>query len=105
MTDKVLTVRMSPEEHQALKLHAVLQGRSINGLVLELIRAELATSPSAGGGQSREDFVAELFRRAGVDPASPEHQAAAARAKASIRHTSTDPAAEAADRTGERGVA
>ena len=48
--------------------HAVLQGRSINGLVLELIRAVLATSTSAAGGHEREEFVAELFRRAGVDP-------------------------------------
>ena len=37
----MLTIRMSEQEHRALKLYAVLQGRSVNAVVTDLIRAEL----------------------------------------------------------------
>lgn len=47
MTEKLLTVRMSEQEHRALKLYAVLQGRSVNAVVLELIRAELSKNAAA----------------------------------------------------------
>ena len=58
MTDKVLTIRLDEQEHRALKLYAVLQGRSVNAVVVDLIRAELArTAPT--GERSREDFVAD----------------------------------------------
>lgn len=99
MTEKMLTVRVSEAEHRALKLYAVLQGRSVNAVVLELIRAELAKTAPAGEGRSHEKFVAELFTRFGIDPASPEYQAAAARADASIQYSNAPGGA------GERGVA
>jgi hypothetical protein len=94
MTDKVLTIRLSEDDHRALKLHAVLRGRSVQAVVLDLIKAELASGSSAAGGLSREDFVAQLLARAGIDPASPEFRAAAERADASIRR-----------RDGRRGAA
>jgi hypothetical protein len=87
MTEKMLTVRMSEAEHRALKLYAVLQGRSVNAVVLELIRAELAKRSPGGGERSREEFVAELYQRFGIDPESPEHKAAAERARASVKHS------------------
>ena len=106
MTEKMLTVRMSEQEHRALKLHAVLKGRSVNSVVLELIRAELTRNAPAAAGLSREQFVADLFDRLGIDPASPEHQAAAARADASIQRGSGDPAGGGATGgKGERGAA
>jgi len=99
MADKVLTIRLDEQEHRALKLYAVLQGRSVNAVVVDLIRAELArTAPT--GERSREDFVAELLRRFGIDPASPEHKAAAQRADRSVRYDSGD----TPGRTGRRGV-
>jgi len=85
MTEKVLTIRMSEQEHRALKLYAVLQGRSVNAVVTDLIRAELARqAPSSS--ESREEFVAELLARFGIDPDSAEHQAAAGRAQTEVRH-------------------
>jgi predicted HicB family RNase H-like nuclease len=44
MTEKMLTVRMSEQEHRALKLYAVLQGRSINAVVTDLIPDQPALS-------------------------------------------------------------
>lgn len=106
MTEKMLTVRMSEQEHRTLKLYAVLQGRSVNSVVLELIRAELTKNAPATAGLSREQFVADLFDRLGVDPASPEHRAAAARADASIQRGAGDQAGDSAKRgKGERGAA
>jgi len=71
-----------------LKLYAVLQGRSVNGVVTDLIRAELARqAPGGEGGRDRAEFVAELLARFGIDPDSEEHQAAAARARANVQHT------------------
>ena len=85
MTEKVLTIRMNEQEHRALKLYAVLQGRSVNAVVTDLIRAELARQVPGGTGRSREEFAAELLARFGIDPDSAEHQAAAGRARAEVR--------------------
>jgi plasmid stability protein len=85
MTDKMLTIRMREDEHRALKLYAVLQGRSVNAVVTDLIRAELARQAPAESGRSREELAAELLSRFGIDPAGPEHQAAAERARATVQ--------------------
>jgi plasmid stability protein len=85
MTEKMLTIRMSEDEHRALKLYAVLQGRSVNAVVTELIRAELGRQAQAGPGRSREEFAAELLSRFGIDPDSPDHRAAAERARGTVR--------------------
>jgi len=90
MTEKVLTIRLNEQEHRALKLYAVLQGRSVNAVVTDLIRAELAKHAPAGP-EGREEFVAELLARFGIDPDSAEHQAAASRARAAVQ--SSGPAA------------
>jgi plasmid stability protein len=87
MTEKMLTVRMSEQEHRALKLYAVLQGRSINAVVTDLIRAELARQAPVESGRSHEEFAAELLARFGIDPDSPDHRAAAGRARGSVRHS------------------
>ena len=90
VTEKTLTVRLSESEHRALRLYAVRQGRSMDAAVLELIRAELTKAAPAAESRSRqerEEFVAGLLARFGIDPTSPEHQAAAARAQASIRYS------------------
>lgn len=95
MDEVKLTVRLSAADRQALRLHAVLQGRSVQDVVTGLIQAELSQgSPSTG--VSREQFVADLYARRGVDPADPAHQAIEQRAKDSIRSAGT--AAAAADR-------
>jgi len=86
MTEKVLTVRLSERDHLALELYAVLQGRSVNAVVTGLIRAELAKQVPTEPGQSREEIAAGLLARFGIDPDSPEHQAATERARASVRH-------------------
>jgi plasmid stability protein len=85
VTEKVLTVRLSEQEHRALKLHAVLQGRSVNAVVTDLIRAELAKQTAVEGGRSAEDVATELLARFGIDPDSTEHRAAAERARADMR--------------------
>jgi plasmid stability protein len=85
MTGKMLTIRMSEDEHRALKLYAVLQGRSVNAVVTDLIRAELARQSPAGPGRSREEFAAELLARFGIDPDGTEHRAAAERARADVQ--------------------
>jgi plasmid stability protein len=90
MADKVLTIRMSEQEHRALKLYAVLQGRSVNAVVTELIRAELTTHAPTGSGLSSAELAADILARFGIDPASPEHQAAAARADAHVRTRGAD---------------
>ena len=87
-----LTVRLSPADRQALKLHAVSQGRSIQGLVTELIRAELAKGAAPARGMSREEFVAGLYARHSIDPTSPDHQEIEQRARASVREETTTPA-------------
>jgi|SRR5215207_1228008 len=87
MTEKMLTVRMSEQEHRALKLYAVLQGRSVNAVVLELVRAELARQAPAAGGRSAEELAADVLARFGIDPDSPDHLAAADRARASVQRT------------------
>jgi plasmid stability protein len=77
---------MSAQEHRALKLYAVLQGRSVNAVVTDLIRAELTRHAPSESGRSHEEFAAELLTRFGIDPDSPDHQAAAERAEGSVRH-------------------
>jgi hypothetical protein len=62
MTEKMLTVRISEQEHLALKLYAVLQGRSVNAVVTDLISAELARQAAAGSGRSRERLAAGAGR-------------------------------------------
>ena len=107
MDEVKLTVRLSVEDRRALKLHAVAQGRSIQDLVTELIHAELAKDAPAARGMSREDFVADLYARRGVDPTDPAHRAIEDRARASVRDAAAGDAEArpgAAGR-GERGVA
>lgn len=87
MTEKMLTIRLAEQEHRALKLFAVAQGRSVNSVVSDLIRAELDRhAPNSGGRtqRSREEFVAQILRRAGIDPDSAEHRAAVQRADAAV---------------------
>jgi hypothetical protein len=105
MTEKMLTVRMSEQEHRALKLYAVLQGRSVNAVVLDLIRAELEKTAPAGDGPTREEFVAGLLARFGIDPAGPEHQAAAERARAAVQYPAGGSGAAAGGGDDARGAA
>lgn len=87
MADKVLTIRLDEQKHRALRLFAVSQGRSVNAVVTELIDAELDRHSSGAGGTklSREEFAAEILRRAGIDPTSAEHRAAAEHADAAVQ--------------------
>ena len=102
MDEVKLTVRLSVDDRRALKLHAVAQGRSIQDLVVELIHAELAKGAPAARGMSRDEFVADLYARRGVDPADPQHRAIEDRARASVRDAAVRPGAAG---RGERGVA
>jgi hypothetical protein len=99
-----LTVRLSPADRRALKLHAVSQGRSVQGLVIELIRAELAKGAPPASSMSREEFVAGLYARHGIDPTSPNHQEIEQRARASVREETTSAPADRRD-GGTRGAA
>lgn len=96
MTEKMLTVRMSEQEHRTLKLYAVLQGRSVNAVVLDLIRAELARQAPTDGGRSAEELAADVLARYGVDPHSPEHRAAADRARVTVQRTGSGGAEQGA---------
>lgn len=100
MPEKVLTIRMSPHDHQALKLYAVLQGRSVQAVVMELIKGELAKQTPGAPLRSRDEFVAELLARHGIDPSSPDHLAALDRAKADVRRND-----DSARSGSERGAA
>lgn len=101
-----LTVRLSAADRQALKLHAVRQGRSIQGLVTELIHAELAKTTPAAARLSREEFVAGLYARHGIDPADPAYRAIEDRARASARDADTQDAGSRPGAAGtKRGVA
>lgn len=85
MTEKMLTIRLDEQEHRALKLYAVLQGRSVNAVVTDLIRIELGRNAKDTTGRSREEFAAELLSRFGIDPDGVEHQAAAERARGDVK--------------------
>jgi hypothetical protein len=100
MDEVKLTVRLSAADRRALKLYAVAQGRSIQDLVTELIHTELARGMPAAGRMSREEFVADLYARRGVDPTGPGHQAIEARARASVADADADTAGR-----GGRGAA
>ena len=80
-----LTVRMSRQRRQALKLRALRQGRSVQDLLQELITAELAKDAAPAPRLTREEFVAALLARRGIDPTDPEFQAILQRAQASAR--------------------
>jgi hypothetical protein len=71
MDEVKLTIRLSTEDRRALKLHAVAQGRSIQDLLTELIHTELAKNATPPEKTSREEFVASLYARRGIDPSNP----------------------------------
>ena len=71
MTDKTVTGQLSAEEYQALRLHAVLHGSSVQSVVESAVRTELAQQPATRADGSREDFVTELLAPAGIDPVQP----------------------------------
>ena len=90
MTDKTVTGQLSAEEYQALRLHAVLRGSSVQSVVEAAVRGELAQQPAARADGSREDFVAELLARAGIDSSGPEHLAELEKARQDVRYTDSD---------------
>jgi hypothetical protein len=79
-----LTVRLPDDEHTALRLLALRRGCSVNQLITELVRGELAREAPAEAGQSPQERAAAILARAGIDPASAEHRAAAAKARAAL---------------------
>lgn len=101
MPEKELTLRMDSEEYLALRLHAVSQGTSVQNLVLGLVRADVARARHRDR-QPTGEFAAEILRRAGVDPDSPEHQAIAERAAGTVRRRGHD---ARPGRDGRRGAA
>ena len=96
MTEKMLTIRLDADEHRALKLHAVLQGRSVNAVVLDLIRSELGRQAPPAGGRTAQQLAADILARFGIDPDSPEHKAAVERARQSVRQAPADGPAQGA---------
>jgi hypothetical protein len=90
MTDQTVTGQLSAEEYQALRLHAVLRGSSVRSVVEAAVRTQLAQQPAVGTGRSREDFVAELLARAGIDPTGPEYLAELEKARQDVRYTDSD---------------
>lgn len=96
MAEKMLTIRLSEDRHRALKLHAVMLGRSVQAVVTELIDAELAKRSPQVPGRSREEFVAELLARFDLDPDDPEVRASMERARANIRSRRSAHAGEGA---------
>jgi hypothetical protein len=79
-----LTVRLPDDEHTALRLLALRRGCSVNQLITELVRDELAREAPAEAGQSPQERAAAILARAGIDPASVEHRAAAAKARGAL---------------------
>lgn len=90
MTDKTVTGQVSAEEYQALRLHGVLHGQSVQSVVEAAVRAELAQQPAARPSRSREELVAEILARAGIDPAGAEHLAELEKARQDVRYTDGD---------------
>ena len=90
MTDMTVTGQVSAEEYQALRLNAVLHGSSVQSVVEGAVRAELAQQSTAPAKRSREDIVAELLARAGIDPTSTEHLAELEKARRDVRYTDGD---------------
>lgn len=93
MTDQTVTGQLSAEEYQALRLHAVLRGRSVQSVVEAAVRTELTQQPAAQfvrTSRSREELVAEMLARVGIDPASPEHLAEVEKARQDVRYTDSD---------------
>jgi len=80
-----LTVRLSEAEHAAVKLLALRRGCSVNQLITGLVRAELAREAPAESGQTPQELAAAILARAVIDPASAEHRAAAAKARAAVQ--------------------
>jgi hypothetical protein len=85
MADKELTLRMDSQEYRALRLHAVRHGTTVEALLLDLARADVAGSTPVDAAGTRKQLAEEILQRAGIDPDSPEHQAIAARADAAVR--------------------
>lgn len=90
MTDKTVAGRVSAEEYQALRLHAVLHGSSVQSVVEAAVRAELTPQLTGRAGRSREDLVAEMLARVGIDPAGAEHLAELEKARRDVRYTDGD---------------
>ena len=97
-----LTVRMSRQRRQDLKLRALRQGRSVQDLLQELIAAELAKDAPPAPRPTREEFVAALLARRGIDPSDPQFQAVFERAQESARPA---PAKAGGPGGAERGAA
>lgn len=90
MTDKTVTGQVSAEEYQALRLHAVLHGSSVQSVVEAAVRAELTQQPNTPAGRGREELVAEMLARAGINPTSAEHLAELEKARRDVRYTDGD---------------
>src|SRR5262249_30291075 len=54
-------------------------------LIIGLVRAELAREAPAESGQTPQELATAILARAGIDPASAEHRAAAAKARTALR--------------------
>lgn len=72
IADQAVTGQLSTEEYQALRLHAVLDGSSVQSVVEADVQAELAQQLAARPGRSRKKLVAEMLARVGIDPAGVE---------------------------------
>lgn len=91
MTSSVFPLRLTDTDRYLLRRLALERGQSANALVAELVRTEIDRAlPGARDAYERRGEIAEqVLRRRGVDPDSPEYQAAQRDARAVL---------EAADR-------
>ncbi len=99
---------MSDELYLALRLDALRRGTTVDALLLSLGREHLAGGAQARSPRTRQATAEAILARAGIDPASEQHQRISERAAAAVRRRtdsadSTDSAGAAQD--GRRGAA
>jgi hypothetical protein len=83
--DVPVTVRLPRDLVAWLEQQRLRTGNDPAGLIEEALNAERRRGqPPAPAGQGGAALAAAILERAGIDPAGPEHQAAAARARADI---------------------
>jgi hypothetical protein len=76
------TLRLPADVLARARLRALAAGVSLNDYIGRLVAVDDVTEQAE---HSPEDLAAAILRRAGIDPASPAHQATAARARAAVQ--------------------
>lgn len=85
MADEALRIPLTDAERAELRLRAVREGRTVGGLIADLIRADQARHGAGTAGGGGGSLGPAVLARFGIDPDSPQHRAIAERARAHVQ--------------------